>query len=199
MVENSIPTLASKVSQLHLTTSRVIVAIDGRGGAGKSSLARALQALLPKSAHIEFDWFHLPQSELVGANRYDHERLISELINPFSSGASAINFRRYNWGYLAGTLDGFHETPVVVQDKEILIIEGCRTFAPALLSHYHLKIWVDTPPDVATARGIRRDIEEYKLDPTRVRECWQEWRSWEDSELAAHNRRLFAEISFVDN
>ena len=49
---------------------RMVIAIDGRGGAGKSSLARKLVENLPAAAHIEYDWFHLPQKKLLADAKY---------------------------------------------------------------------------------------------------------------------------------
>lgn len=85
---------------------RAIVAIDGRGGAGKSSFARALVAAQPDSVGIEYDWFHLPQKEVSGRTRFDDERLAREVLTPFLAGEESVSLKRYNWGYLAGKEDG---------------------------------------------------------------------------------------------
>ena len=100
-----------KLEQLHRERVRLIVAIDGRGGAGKSSLARALVGKFPNSSHIEHDWFHLPRDKVADGRRFDHERLVAEVIAPFRAGAQKLTCYRYNWGYLAGLSEGFHEIP----------------------------------------------------------------------------------------
>lgn len=183
-----------KIEALRCSKSRVVVAIDGRGGAGKSSLARNLIAGLPQSAHIEHDWFHLPREQVTDGRRYDHERLISQVISPFRSGSAVISVLRYNWGYLAGMTEGFHETPITIQDPEILVIEGCETLHAALVAQFDLCIWIETDPKVAMERGIRRDIEEYKLDPEKVVAAWQEWCDWEARSLACDDRRQRAGV-----
>lgn len=185
----SVEEVVSSLTQLYRERSRVIVAVDGRGGSGKSSLARSLVAKFPVSAHIEFDWFHLLKDEVVETRRYDHERLMSEVIAPFRSGSRSLTVHRYNWGYLAGLPEGFHETPHVIENKDILIIEGCETLHEALVSHSDLRVWVDTSAAVSLERGMRRDIEEYKLDPERVRIAWAEWSEWEARSLARDGRR----------
>jgi uridine kinase len=174
---------------------RVVIAIDGRGGAGKSSLARALTQRLPKSAHIEHDWFHFPKDQTTAEQRFDHTRLIAQVISPFRSGGRDLQFLRYNWGYLAGIPDGFHEAPISISDVDILIIEGCETLHRSLAPHFDLRVWVDTPPAVSLERGMKRDIEEYHLDPVRVRECWREWSAWEDQSLAKDDRRGRADVT----
>jgi uridine kinase len=194
MIHGSIDEIVSHLEELRREKGRAIAAIDGRGGAGKSSLARALVAKLPRSAHIELDWFHLPKDQVSEARRFDHDRLITEVISPFRSGSRALRFLRYNWGYLAGIPDGFHETPITIPDVDILVIEGCKTLDPSLVAHFDLRIWVDTAPDVALERGIKRDIEEYHLDPERVHTAWREWSAWEAESLARDDRRRRADI-----
>jgi hypothetical protein len=41
---------------------------------------------------------------------------------------------------------------------------------------------------------MRRDIEEYGLDPDRVRAAWTEWSGWEEESLARDDRRTRADI-----
>lgn len=191
---SSFDDILATIDGLRVEKSRIVVAIDGRGGAGKSSLARALVERLPKSAHIEHDWFHLPKEHVVGAHRFDHQRLISEVILPFRSSAPKLTFLRYNWGYLAGIQDAFHETPIAIEDKEILVIEGCETLHQSLVPYLDLTIWVDTDPKVSLERGMRRDIDEYKLDPQTVRASWKEWSAWEAERLTHDDRRARADI-----
>lgn len=192
----SIHTLTHYITDVTSQTPKLLVAIDGRAGAGKSSLARLLAQQNPLIAHIEYDWFHLPQHEIVTNNRYDHARLISEIITPFKNGAPKLACKRYNWGYLAGIADGFHEEPAIFEEKEIIMVEGCQSLNQALLPYFDVKIWVDTPPEVAYQRGIRRDIDEYKLDPEKVHATWSEWKNREDESLAKYDRRLKADILF---
>lgn len=193
---NSIDDVSSHIERLRAEKPLLVVAIDGRGGAGKSSLARKLVARVAKSAHIEHDWFHLPKAQVVDSCRFDHTRLLSEVIMPFRSGSPKLSFLRYNWGYLAGGPDGFHDTPSAIEETDVLILEGCDTLHHSLVSQLDLCIWVDTPPQVALERGIRRDIDEYQLDPEAVNASWAEWTAWESEALARDDRRTRAHIIF---
>lgn len=194
MTHTSLSELIGWLEDLRSKKQRVVAAIDGRGGAGKSSLARAIVAALPRSMHIEHDWFHLPKHQVAGDLRFDHSRLLSELLCPFQAGAQRISFLRYNWGYLAGTLDGFHESPTIIEDVDIVVLEGCNTLHPLVVEHLDFKIWLDTDPALAMQRGIKRDIEEYKLDPQRVHAAWKEWSFFEAQRLARDNRQQRADV-----
>jgi uridine kinase len=194
MSHSTINDILSRVTDLGRENERIVVAIDGRGGAGKSSLARNLVSSISDSAHIEYDWFHLPKDQVSDSRRFDHERLVAEVIAPFRAGNRKLSFLRDNWGYLAGIPDGFHETPITIEDVDVLVIEGCQILHPSLIAHLDLRIWLDTKPTVCSERGIRRDIEEYKLDPDTVHAAWKEWSAWEEQSLTRDDRRNRADI-----
>jgi uridine kinase len=86
------------------------------------------------------------------------------------------------------------EEPVKLVDVDLLVLEGCWVFHPQILPHLDLTIWVDTSADEALSRGIRRDIEEYGLEPTRVKEAWDEWGAKERESLERFDRRSLASL-----
>lgn len=187
--------LLDRLSGIQATVARPIIAIDGFGGAGKSSLARAITAVIPGAAHVEYDWFHLPRAEITSAaHRFDYGRLTQEVMKPFRSGVRSFEIRRYNWGYLSGEVDGFAEEPVRLQEVEMIVVEGCGILNPAILNLFDLKIWVDTSAEESLARGVKRDIHEYGLEPQKVHSAWAEWSRWEAAALLQDNRRLRADI-----
>lgn len=175
---------------------RFIIAVDGRGGAGKSTFARNLVAAIPGAVHIEHDWFHLPKSQVSPEQRFDHNRLLQQVIQPFLAGRRSFSFPRYNWGYLAGIEDGFASEPIEICGADALVIEGCETLYSTLCSHYRLRIWIDTDPAESLRRGVQRDIQDYKLDPTRVHDCWREWVAREEEGLRRDDRRGRADLLF---
>lgn len=194
MIVTSIEPILSYIRTLRESKSRIVVVIDGRGGAGKSTLARELVSNTQNSTHIEYDWFHLPREKIINDERYNHERILKELLRPFLDGEERFCFQRYNWGYLAGIEDGFHESLTYVENKDVLIIEGCKLLHHKLLPFFDLKIWLNTPAEIALQRGIKRDIEEYKLDPERVKSSWKEWSAWEDQSLSQNDRSRSADF-----
>lgn len=190
-IESSI---IERIQALQAATPRLVIAIDGRGGAGKSSLARKVVAAIPGAVHVEFDWFHLPKADLRDDSRVDTPRLIAEVLRPFREGKRDLKCHRYNWGYLSGVPDGLIDEPIRLHGVEVIVLEGCGVLSPELLTLYDLRIWLDTHAEEALARGMRRDIEEYRLDPARVQAAWEEWTQWEARALARDDRSLRADI-----
>ncbi len=186
----SIPQIIiNSIEEGRAKSGRAIVAVDGRGGAGKSSLARAIVATVPDSTHAEYDWFHLPRDRVTQSEHFDTGRLIRELLNPFRAGQKAVTFRRYNWGYLAGTEDGLDPAPISLSLGAVLVLEGCSTLHHALDEFYDVRVWLDTSPEESFRRGTSRDIEEYRLDPMRVQAGWEDWAKWEAQDSTLNNRR----------
>jgi len=70
------------------------------------------------------------------------------------------------------------------------------TLAAELCPHYDLRIWVDTPQEIALEQGTRRDIEEYGIDSKKVEEMWGEWQEWEVTAMRLEDRRLRADLQF---
>ncbi len=186
--------LFRRIEEQCLSNKKIIVAIDGYGGAGKSSLARKLVEEISLAGLVEFDWFHLPRNEIVSDDHFDVDRFQRQILIPFLDGSPTLFFQRYNWGYLAKREEALEPGSLAAEALQVLVIEGAMTLHQELCSSYHLKIWVATPPEVARKRGIKRDIEEYGLEEETVRKAWKEWGRWEDRCLDKDNRRERADF-----
>jgi len=193
-ISMSMKEILHRLNKICNERERVLVAIDGRGGAGKSSLAREIVENIEESAVVEFDWFHLPKSEIIDDARFDVDRFIMEVVSPFRSGASLISFCRYNWGYLAGKEEGLDSDPYTLSVAQVLVVEGCQTLDVKLSQCVDFSIWIDTDASESLRRGKRRDVEEYGLDPIRVNEAWQEWSEWEERLLQRDDRKARADM-----
>ncbi len=168
----------------------LLVAIDGPGGAGKSTLAAALvQQLGERSIAAEIvrmDDFFLPGvrradpargAELVGGD-YDWERLRDQILGPLCRGRPAV-YQRYDWG-----ADALAEWRRISKDVQIVLVEGVYVLRLELRDYYDLSVWVTCPRAVRLARGAARDGQA-------ARERWvHEWMPAEDRYVALHRPHL---------
>jgi uridine kinase len=141
-----------------------IVAVDGPGGAGKSTLAAALAVELRApvvptddfaSWENPFDWW---------------PRLIEQVLEPLSRGESG-RYQRYDWEQrrLAEWLS--------VEPADFVILEGVSASREAFQPYLAFSIWVDTPRKERLRRGLERDGES-------ARPLWEEWMAREDEYVA---------------
>ncbi|NLE99339.1 MAG: uridine kinase [Anaerolineales bacterium] len=184
--------IAERLAALHRTHPTLLVAVDGAGGAGKSTLANFVaQELLGAGVLCEvihFDDFYRPsaerQSPLVAqqvGGDFDWQRLEREVLLPLRAGQPA-RYARYDWG--ADALAEVH----VVQPGQVVIVEGVYSSRLELAPLYHLTIWVDCPRDLRLERGVTRDGESH-------RGWWENtWMPAEDRYVQEHRPRERADI-----
>ncbi len=136
--------------------SHPIVAVDGRGGSGKSTFAQLLADGWPGAQVVEIDDFYLPSAnrpEKPGpGDNFDRTRLREQVMAPFKRGVAG-RYQRYDWGVDA--LAEWHEVP----PTGILIVEGVYSTSEPLRDLSTYRVWVDSPYEVRLARGIARDSE----------------------------------------
>lgn len=155
----------------------VLVAIAGRGGAGKSTLAATIARRLGGAQVVHTDDFAGPDD--AATNR---TRLRREVLEPLSAG-SAGRYRRWDWD--TKTLAEWHD----VRPHGVVIVEGVSATALDLWDAWDCTIWVDTPKHVRIARGVARDGEH-------MRSTWMdEWEPQEDAYVA--RERPDARADFV--
>ena len=168
---------------LQCQRSCLLVAIDGLGGAGKSTLAQLLEQQLKTLgwivAVVKHDDFYLPsnqrknqQAGTVGRD-FDWERLRHQVLLPIRRGGTA-HYQRYDWG--TDVLAEWH----TISDSGVVLVEGVYTMRRELTDLYDLKIWVECPRVIRLARGIARDGE-------KARPVWeQDWMPKEDCYVKTH-------------
>ena len=150
------------IAQMSSTHGQLLVAIDGLGGAGKSTFAAELSAHLPNSGNVEVDDFYRPmehsdRSRLAPQDGYeqyfDWRRLRDEALEPLSRQLRA-RFRRYDWA-TNGLADWRDVAP-----QDVVIVEGVFSTRPELRPLLGVTVYVDTSPEVRVARMRARRYED---------------------------------------
>lgn len=99
-------------------------------------------------------------------------RLAAGVLRPLAEGRSG-SYHRYDWD--AGWFD---PVPVAVPAAEVLVVEGCGSSPRALDPWTTLRIWVEAPLEVRTARGLERDGSHLAGE-------WSRWQRLETAVFAA--------------
>ena len=149
----------------------LVLAIDGPGGSGKSTIAAAVAAATGAALVHTDDFFRaVPPAAASGARDlrryYDWRRLRAEALEPLRAGHGA-QFRRFDWNRGHGT-DGTDGT-VAVQPSDLIVVEGVFSASPELGDQVDRSVLVDTP-------------EPERLRRLRLRVAPEEW---DDEWLAA--------------
>ncbi|MFD6217050.1 uridine kinase family protein [Nocardia salmonicida] len=154
--------------------STKLVAVDGPGGAGKSTLAAQLAAVCAAtllhtddfaSWDNQFDWW---------------PRLEQQILSPIARGGVG-RYQRYDWD--TKTLTEWHD----VAPPAVLILEGVSAGRAVVRDRLSLLVWVQTPPEVRLARGLDRDGDG-------ALGLWQRWMADEDLHFAADRTREHADV-----
>ncbi|MDQ5862676.1 MAG: aminodeoxychorismate synthase component I, partial [Actinomycetota bacterium] len=132
-----------------MTPAPVIIAIDGRSGAGKTTLAIELAAQLRN--HHKVALFHL-EDIYPGWNGLTAgiERYVSTVLTPLSQ-ARPATWTSWDWDR---HYDG--DTRVTLP-AEIVIIEGVGAAAADARPLLSAVIWADSPDDIRRKRALDRD------------------------------------------
>ncbi len=138
-----------------------IIAIDGPGGAGKSSFAEQLSQKLGNASILHTDDFASWENPL---NWW--ARLLEQVLEPLSHNERA-RYQRYDWG--TKCLAEWHE----IQPATYQILEGVASSREAFRPYLALSIWIETPREERLRRGLERDGET-------ARPQWGEWMARED-------------------
>ncbi len=153
-----------RISELCRGEGPVIVAIDGRCGSGKTSLANLVARVYPCNV-FHMDDFYLPVGErgknwnAVPGGNIDLERLRDEVLIPVSEGKEAL-YRPYS------CLRREYGNVTVMPPRKLNIIEGSYSHHPDLFGNYGLKIFLTCEKEEQERRLREREgvfFNEYEV------------------------------------
>lgn len=142
-----------------------VLAVDGRSGAGKTSLAVGLRATLGAPV--------VALEELYGgwdALERGIDLLVSAVLEPLSAGRAA-RVPRYDW--VAAAWD----TPWTLEPPALLIVEGVGAGARRAAAYASVLVWMEAPESVRKKRALDRDGETFAPH-------WDMWTAQEEAMLA---------------
>lgn len=151
-----------RINDLLRENKPVIVAIDGRCGSGKTTLAALLKEKTDCGVIHADDFFLRPEQRTaerlseIGGN-IDYERLSQVLETLRNEGT--VTYRPYNC-----TTKSLDE-PVTISDKNIVIVEGSYSCHPVLRGYYDLCIFLTVSPEKQLERIEKRNpalLENFK-------------------------------------
>ncbi|WP_225752822.1 uridine kinase [Actinotalea sp. Marseille-Q4924] len=153
-----------------------VVAVDGRGASGKSTLASRLHRMVPRSAvvHVDdlawweplYEWGHL---------------LADDVLRPLRDGR-ALSFRPPQWE--ARGRDGAIEVPAGL---DLVVVEGTGASHAEHADLVDATVWVQSDFGLAEERGIARDVEQGVNGD--LAEATAFWHDWMRAELAFFDRQ----------
>ena len=197
--KDALDALAAEIVALY-AGGRVVVAIDGMDGAGKTHFADDLAVALTATGRSVFrasmDDFHRSQAErhARGADSadgyyrdsFDYSTFRRVLLEPFRMGGSTA--------FVTAAFDHVRDLPVQSKWRTgpkdaMLVLDGIFLNRPELAGLWNYSIWLDVTREIAEKRMLDRD------GPT---ENVERYRGGQDLYLAEANPRTAAS-SIIDN
>ena len=157
----------------------MIIAVDGRSGAGKTTVAVELAALLRK--HRTVALFHLEDIYPGWDGLSDGvDRYVSTVLAPLSQGGDA------HWSAWDWTTDQDGPARMTLA-ADVVVVEGVGAACGGARPYLDAVIWVDSPTSQRKERALARDGDTYAP-------FWDRWAAQEELLFAEHGVADFADI-----
>ena len=160
-----------------IAAANPVVVIDGRSGAGKTSLARLLVARWPVTGRVQLIAL---DSLYPGWDGLDAgaDRATDGILCPHARGLIGT-WRRWDW-----ELETDAESHAV--DPALgVIVEGCGILTPTTARLADVRVWVDAAEPVRKSRALMRDGDAY-------RPHWESWAVQEQRHIDRDDPRSLA-------
>lgn len=176
-MEQVLAFLTAAVQELLQKKSRIILAIDGRCAAGKTTLAKSFCKAVPAAVFHMDDFFLRPEQRTPerlrepGGN-VDRERFLEEVLLPLTEGRP-FTYRPFDCGTRS------LGAPVAAEPAAVTVIEGSYSCHPDLAQYYDLRVFLTLSPEAQAARILRRN------GPEQAAVFRQRWIPMEEQYFAA--------------
>ena len=168
--------LAARAAQLKPKAgTTVVVAVDGRAGAGKTTFGEALSAELG-AVHVDIENAYPGWDGLEEGARLARE----ELLAPIAAGEPGV---LPQWDWLASRPG----EPLVVDPPEFLVLSGTGTGAAANAPYLSLIVWMELDDEERRRRALERDGEVFALH-------WDRWSDQVEEHLVREQTRGRADV-----
>lgn len=173
------PPLTAILARAHAAPARLgstrLVLVDGRAGAGKSTLAARLGAALGAQVLHGDDMYEgwTGLTTLWGV-------LGDQILAPLAAGRPG-SFRRWDWGRAE------RAEAIEVPPAPFLVVEGVGVAQEAARPYASVVVWVDAPWDERLRRGLERDGDA-------MRDDWERWEADERHFHVQHGTDAAADI-----
>lgn len=152
-----------------------LVAVDGPGGAGKTTFAALLASALGGAPVVHTDDFASWDNPVQW-----WPRLLEQVIEPLSR-AARTRYQRYDWATrsLAEWID--------VDPAPVIVIEGVSAARTEWRDRLSFIVWIETPREERVRRGLERDGADALDD-------WETWGAAEDQHYRNDPTRRHADV-----
>ena len=149
--------LIEQINKLFNNKKSIVIAIDGKSCAGKTTLANKLKEVYDANV-IHTDDFYLPKNlrtvyrlKEVGGH-FDYDRLYNEVIRKLNKTLNIVSYDCKN--------DTFIEKEKLPK-KRVTIIEGTYSMHPYLENYYDFAIFMNVDGDTQLSRLKERNLDNY--------------------------------------
>lgn len=163
-----------------VAAANAVVLIDGRSGAGKTSLARLLVGRWPQRGRVQLVALDAVYPGWDGlADGVDYAR--TTILVPHARGLIGV-WQRWDW-------DASDRAEAHAVDPSLpLIVEGSGLLTPRTAPLGDVRVWLDAPADARRTRALARDGDGY-------RPHWERWAAQEDVHLTADDPKSHATVT----
>lgn len=160
-----------------------LIAIDGHGGCGKSTLAKLLSE--------KFGAEIIHTDDFAGwDNPKDWWPLVIERIfEPIKRGDKLLNYPRSKWW------ETHNPEPVVDQPvTPVMILEGVSSLRKDFRPYISYGIFVDTPKELCLHRGFERDRGQDSKSDEKIMKMWEQWYKDEETYIKRDDPKEYADL-----